>query len=49
MCEKCHDLNKKIEEYRQMAARDPTLTERTAQLISELIDKKIELHTVRNK
>lgn len=46
MCEKCIDLDKKIERYREMASRvnDEIATSGIAELVEELIAKKAELH-----
>jgi hypothetical protein len=42
MCDKCEELDKKIEHYRQLAARvrDPLLTEGVDKLIEEMKLKK---------
>ena len=51
MCEKCFEIDKQIEAYRNIAARtdDPELKAKSAQLIHELIAQKLALHTVRDK
>jgi len=47
MCEKCIDLDQKIEPYREMASRvnDAIATRGIGELIAELIAKKAELHS----
>jgi hypothetical protein len=46
MCEKCIDIDKKIERYRQMLSRinDQVAVTGINELISELLAKKTELH-----
>jgi hypothetical protein len=46
MCEKCNDLDQKIERYREMASRvnDQMTTKGIDELVAELIAKKAELH-----
>jgi hypothetical protein len=49
MCEKCEELDKKVEHYRQLAARvrDPLLTEGVGKLIEEIEAQKAEFHPER--
>ncbi|WP_158091569.1 hypothetical protein [Bradyrhizobium canariense] len=51
MCEKCIDLDKKIERYREMASRvnDPIAATGIAELIARLIAKKADLHPERRE
>ena len=51
MCEKCIELDKKIEHYGQLAARvgDPLLTEGVGQLIREIEAQKAALHPEQQK
>ena len=51
MCEKCIELDKKIEHYRQLAerVRDPLLTEGVGQLIEEIEAQKAAFHPERQK
>ena len=46
MCEKCIDLDKKIERYREMASRvnDQITVAGLAELVADLIARKAELH-----
>jgi hypothetical protein len=46
MCEKCVELDDKIEHYRQLAARvrDPLLTEGVGKLIEEIEARKAAFH-----
>jgi hypothetical protein len=47
MCDKCDELDKKIEHYRSIAARilDQPTIEQIEKLIDAAIAKKSELHT----
>jgi hypothetical protein len=51
MCEKCEELDKRIEHYRQLAARvdDPLLTEGVGKLIEEIEAQKAAFHPERKK
>ena len=51
MCDRCEELDKKIEHYRQLAARvcDPLLTEGVGKLIEEMEAQKAALHSERQK
>jgi hypothetical protein len=51
MCNKCDELDKKIEHYRQLAARvhDPLLTEGVGKLVGEIEAQKAALHLERQK
>jgi hypothetical protein len=51
MCDKCIELDKKIEHYRQLAerVRDPLLTEGVGQLIEGMEAQKAALHPERQK
>jgi hypothetical protein len=51
MCEKCIELAKKIENYRQLAARvrDPLLTEGVGKLIEEMEAQKAAFHPQQQK
>jgi len=46
MCEKCKEIDIKIEHYRRLAERvpDPLLTEGVAKLIEEMEAEKADLH-----
>jgi hypothetical protein len=46
MCEKCINLDKKIERYRKMASRvnDQITVAGLAELVADLIARKAELH-----
>jgi hypothetical protein len=46
MCDRCEELDSKIERYRQLAAkvRDPLLTEGIGKLIEEMEAQKAALH-----
>jgi len=46
MCDKCAELDKKIEHYRKLAWQiaDPLTTERAADLIAEIEAQKAALH-----
>lgn len=46
MCEKCSELDEKIEHYRRIAPRitDKMTLESIAELVAELLAKKAELH-----
>jgi hypothetical protein len=46
MCDKCVEIDKRIEHYRDIAARllDPLTIERIAELIAELVAEKALLH-----
>jgi len=46
MCDKCKEIDIKIEHYRQLAERvpNPLLTERVAKLIEEMEAEKAALH-----
>jgi hypothetical protein len=47
MCEKCAELDVKIERYRRLASQvtDPMTTERAATLIAEIKAQKAALHS----
>ena len=47
MCEKCAELDAKIEHYQGLVdpAMDPVTRERVAQLIDDLMSEKTRLHT----
>jgi len=51
MCETCNELDKKIERYRQLAARvrDPLLTEGVGKLIEEMEAQKAAFHPEQQK
>ena len=51
MCEKCAELDAKIERYRRLASQvsDPTTTERAATLIAEIKAQKAALHPDREQ
>ena len=51
MCDKCNEINEKIEHYRDIAARlsDPLTIERIAELIAELVAQKAALHPKQEK
>ena len=51
MCDKCEELEKKIEHYRQLAARvrDPLLTEGVDKLIEEMEAQKTAFHPEQQK
>jgi len=51
MCETCNELDKKIEHYRQLAARvrDPLLTEGVGKLIEEMEAQKAAFHPEQQK
>jgi hypothetical protein len=51
MCDKCNEINEKIEHYRDIAARlsDPLTIERIAELIAELVAQKAALHPEQEK
>jgi hypothetical protein len=51
MCDKCEELDKKIEHYRQLAARvrDPLLTEGVDKLIEEMEAQKTAFHPEQQK
>jgi len=51
MCDKCIELDKKIEHHRQLAerVRDPSLTEGVGKLIEEMEAQKAALHPERQK
>jgi hypothetical protein len=51
MCDKCEELDKKIENYRQLAARvrDPLLTEGVGKLIEDMQAQKASLHPEQQK
>jgi hypothetical protein len=46
MCDRCEELDSKIERYRQLAerVRDPLLTEGVSKLIEEMEAQKAALH-----
>jgi hypothetical protein len=46
MCEKCTELDKKIQHYKSMQYRitDKPVLDGIAELIAELLAKKVELH-----
>ena len=48
MCDKCNEIDKKIEDHRRLAAQssDQDFQQRTAKLIRELTAEKIGLHIV---
>jgi hypothetical protein len=47
MCEKCKELDQKIEHYRELSqsATDQPTIDRFKELIRDLFDQKIALHT----
>jgi hypothetical protein len=47
MCEKCKELDQKIEHYRELSqsATDQSTIDRFKELIRDLFDQKIALHT----
>jgi hypothetical protein len=51
MCDRCEELDKKIEHYRQLAARvcDPLLTEGIGKLIEETEAQKATFHPGQQK
>jgi hypothetical protein len=51
MCDKCKELDEKIEHYRQLAARvrDPLLTEGVGKMIEEMEAKKAAFHPEQQK
>jgi hypothetical protein len=46
MCDKCTELDKKIEQYKELAARllDPPTIEGIKKLIDEMVERKAQLH-----
>jgi hypothetical protein len=46
MCDKCNELDKKIEHLRDLATRvlDQMTTDGIAKLIQELLDEKLKMH-----
>jgi hypothetical protein len=46
MCDRCDEIGTRIAHYRTIVdlAMDPLTRDRTAQLIAELAEEKIELH-----
>ena len=51
MCDKCKELDEKIEHYRQLAARvrDPLLTEGVGKMIEEMEAQKATFHPEQQK
>jgi hypothetical protein len=51
MCDKCVEIEKKIEHYRRIVSRvmDPLTNERVAELITDLEAQKAALHPEREK
>jgi hypothetical protein len=51
MCDKCEELDQKIEHYRQIIARvpDPLLAERVGKLIENLQVQKVAFHPEQQK
>jgi hypothetical protein len=47
MCDKCIELDKKIEHYRELSqsATDQPTIDRFKELIGDLFDQKVALHT----
>jgi hypothetical protein len=51
MCDKCQELDKKIERYRSLVAKvpDPLTTEQVGKLIEEMQAQKAALHPDQQK